>query len=506
MTTPTAAAPPPPSADALCFTLNGAIERPTDWTPTTTLLAYLRATGRTGSKEGCAEGDCGACAVALADSSAEGPIFRATNSCIVLLGSLHGRAVLTVEGLTQAGEAAHPAQTAMVAALGSQCGYCTPGFVMSLFEATYRPALAAPGWRREDQLAGNLCRCTGYRPIREALDAVAGARPADRFAAALSTPAPAAALHVVRGGERFDQPATLDEALALRAADPEARVVAGATDLGLEVTLKGRRWPALLSLEAIAALRGATVEGDQLVIGATTRLADLEDAAEHTIPALHRMLRYFGARAIKGRGTLGGNLCTASPIGDLGPVMLALGADLIAARVGGTRAIAADDFWTGYRSTALAPDELLTHIRVPLPGPRAHQAAYKVSRRRELDISTVSAAFHVELDADGRVRVARLAYGGMGPRPLRARGAEDALLGAAFDEASVRAAAAALEAELRPLSDHRGSASYRMRVAKNLLLGFLLERQKEGLRAGAAALGPRHTGTLALDAAPGASA
>lgn len=512
------AAPTPASPAAaidprrLRFTLNGALVEPSGWTPTTTLLSWLRASGRTGSKEGCAEGDCGACTVAIVEPGPGGPAWRAVNACILLLPSLQGRSLVTVEGLAEPGgrpgaaPLLHPAQQAMVERLGSQCGYCTPGFVMSLFEATYRPELAAgPAWQREDQLAGNLCRCTGYRPIREALEAVAGACPDDRFTALLSAPALPGALSVQRGDQRFEQPATLSEALRLLAEQPTAQLVAGATDLGLEVTLRGKTWPTLISLDAIAELREIRNTPDGLLIGAGARLSAVEHASAACQPALHRMLRYFGARGIKNRGTVGGNLCTASPIGDLAPVMLALGATVVLASAEGERRLPAERFFVAYRQTALRPGELLLRVELPAPQPGEQQGAYKVSRRRELDISTVSAAFSVRLDAEGRVQAARLAFGGMGPVPLRAPSAEAALIGAIFDEAAMRAAAAALSTDLSPRDDVRGSAHYRQRVAKNLLLGFFLERRRAGLIDGAAPLPPRHAGTLALDLPAGAA-
>ena len=498
------------SPGVLRFLLNGEPVEPTGWTPTTTLLSWLRASGRTGSKEGCAEGDCGACTVAMVEPGPEGPAWRAVNACILLLPSLQGRSLVTVEGLAAPGGRPgaaphlHPAQQAMVERLGSQCGYCTPGFVMSLFEATYRAELAAgPAWLREDQLAGNLCRCTGYRPIREALDDVAGACPDDRFTALLHRPALPAALSVQIGDQRFEQPATLAEALRLLAEAPEARLVAGATDLGLEVTLRGKTWPTLISLDAIPELREIRNTPDVFHIGAGARLSALEAATAVSQPLLHRMLRYFGARGIKNRGTVGGNLCTASPIGDLAPVMLALDATFVLASAAGERRLSAQDFFVAYRTTALRPGELLLRVELPAAAPGAQQAAFKVSRRRELDISTVSAAFSVQVDAAGRVRSARLAFGGMGALPLRATQAEAALLGALFDEEAMRRAAAALPADLSPRDDLRASASYRMRVAKNLLLGFFLERRRAGLRAGAAALPPRHTATVALDLSAG---
>ncbi len=348
----------------LKFSLDGEAVTISGVRPTTTLLHWLRATGRTGTKEGCGEGDCGACTLILVDPSAAAPRqARAVNSCLVLLPQVDGMRVFTVEGLGRAG-ALHPAQAAMVDALGSQCGYCTPGFVMSLVEAAHREELDGeqPDWRMEDQIAGNLCRCTGYRPIREALESVAGTRPEDAIASArvsASTPAPGSLRYQTEAG-LFIAPATLAEALAARTEHPEARIVAGSTDLGLEVS-KGRKHPpVMLSLERIPDLAGVSEDADGTVrIGATTRLTDLETWATDALPSLHRMLRYFGARQIKHRATVGGNLCNASPIGDLAPVFLALDAvaELTSAR--GVRQVPMSEFFLGYRQTALASDEVL---------------------------------------------------------------------------------------------------------------------------------------------------
>jgi xanthine dehydrogenase small subunit len=304
---------------SLRFTLNG---RPVeaDVSPTTTLLQHLRATGHTGCKEGCAEGDCGACTVAVLDEHAPGgPAYRAIDSCLVLLPMVEGKRVVTVEGLRE-GDRYHPAQQSMVEEMGSQCGYCTPGIVMSLFEACYREPLS--DWQLDDQLAGNLCRCTGYRPIASALRRVAGRRPEDRFRRALTeaaaeAPAPPSSLAYQHGAQRWFRPASFEELFDILDAHPGARFVAGGTDLALEVTKRFQRPPLLVSVEALPGLRGIERrEGGVWRIGAATPLSDVEEATAERLVALHRMLRFFGARQIKNRGTLGGNLCTASPIDD----------------------------------------------------------------------------------------------------------------------------------------------------------------------------------------------
>jgi xanthine dehydrogenase small subunit len=442
-----------------------------DGHPTTTLLRWLRATGRVGTKEGCAEGDCGACTVAVADPTSGR--WRSVNSCLVPVPSMAGLRVVTVEGLP----AGHPARVSMVEALGSQCGYCTPGFVMSLFEACHRADLDA-AWKKDDQLCGNLCRCTGYRPIRDALDAVAGTHPEDGLAPGGTLDA---VEHQGEGGV-WSSPTTLADAVAWLSAHPGAAVIAGATDLGLQITQRHVRFPALLDVGRIPAMRGVTVEGGIARIGAATPLADLEDWSAAALPVLHRMLRFFGARQIKHRATIGGNLCNASPIGDLPPVVLALSGALVLAGPGGERRVPAEAFFTGYRTTARRPDELLVAIELPLPDPDTRLGAYKVSRRRELDISVVSGCFAVEVGADGLVVAARLAWGGVAATPIRVRAAEDALVGRPWTEASVEEAAAALRTSLAPLTDHRGTAEYRHRLAANLLRGFFDETREARFR------------------------
>jgi xanthine dehydrogenase small subunit len=445
-----------------------------------TLLRYLRdRRGLTGTKEGCAEGDCGACTVAVAENGPGGPSWHAVNACLLLLPMLQGKHVVTVEGLADGGEY-HPVQSALTRALGSQCGYCTPGVVMTLFEATYRKDLDAP-WKLDDQLCGNLCRCTGYRPIREAAQAVAGTNPIDRFSTTLHASAPRSmALRVETPGHRFVTPLTLEALWSELAAHPDTRPVAGGTDLGLEITKRFQLPPKLVSLEAIPELRPLTEHAAGYRLGATATIAELEAFTADRLPPVHRMVRYFGARQVKHRGTIGGNLCTASPIGDLAPVLVSLSATAILRSSAGERALPLEQFFCAYRKTALAPGEILAAIEVPRLAPTARSLAYKVSKRRELDISTVSAGLLVELDAAGlTVTRACLAYGGMAATVKRAAKAEAALTGAPWTEATVEQACLALADDFSPLSDHRGSARYRALVAANFLRGFFEETAAE---------------------------
>lgn len=483
-------------SDALRFVLDGRAVTVQGEPPTRTLLQWLRAHGKPGTKEGCAEGDCGACTVVLEDVDPSGGTrVRAVNSCILLLPMVDGRRLWTVEGIGTA-ELPHPVQEAMVTRLGSQCGYCTPGFVMSLVEAHHRKDLDAD-WKLDDQICGNLCRCTGYRPIQQAARDVAGTATEPTPACATPAPERRGALHYAAGDARFLAPRDLEEALAFLAAMPKARLVAGATDLGLDVTQRGARFEALLSVEHIEALRGITparVDGkDGWRIGAATDLVTLEDWSASALPILHRMLRYFGSRQIKHRATLGGNLVNASPIGDNAPVMLALDAVMVLASVHGERRVPVAEFFTGYRATALRPGELLVAVEIPAPASTSRMGTAKVSRRREMDISAVSAAYRLDMDGDVIVD-ARVAHGGVAATPVRLRGVEDYLRGKVWSDEVAQEAAAMASVSVQPLDDLRGSAAYRRSLVRNLMLGF----REETRHATFAPISPGHCGTVML--------
>lgn len=483
--------------DSIRFTLNERVVEVRGLPPTTTLLRYLRDhAGLSGTKEGCAEGDCGACTVVVLDpDTPRGPAWRAVCACILLLPQVHGRRVVTVEGLGSAA-APHPAQVAMAEALGSQCGYCTPGVVMSLAELCHRDDLDA-AWKLDDQLCGNLCRCTGYRPIREAAQRVAGTQPEDALRRALPAPTPDAPLSYQAAGARFDVPTTLPTLLALRAAHPEARLIAGATELGLDVTQRHTRFEHLIAVDRVPELRAVAAREGGSWLGAAAWLSDVEAHAAAHIPALARALRFFGSRQIKNRASLGGNLVNASPIGDTAPTLIALGAQAHLASARGERILPVEALFAGYRRTALAPDEVLVGVWVPALAQGARVGAYKVSKRRELDISAVCAGLWVRLE-EGRVAEARFAYGGVAGTPARARAAEAAVLGQPWTLDTVQAAQEALDQDFTPLSDHRGSAWFRTRVARNLLRGFWEEtRHAEFLP-----LPDRPSATVVLPEAP----
>ena len=447
--------------------------------PTTTLLQFLRSRGITGAKEGCAEGDCGACTVALVDRDAVGnPTYRTMTSCIALLPALAGREVITVEGLQAGMGALHPVQSAMVAHFGSQCGYCTPGFVMSLFEAYYRSDCSTSS-ELSDQLSGNLCRCTGYRPIRDAaLTALATrVRGGDAFKERLKAPAPTLkALDYSTESGRLIRPDSLKGLLEALNEHDDARLVAGATELGVEATKKRAAFSLLVSTEGIPELRRINRGESVWNIGASATLTEISEALGAEFPSLAKMLRVFASRQIRNRATLGGNLATASPIGDSAPVLMSLDASLVLASVEGLRKVALSDFFVAYRKTALRRGEIILSVEIPHfkggEGLERKSDFMKVSKRRELDISIVAAAFSLDLDATGVVRRARIAYGGVAAMPVRARKAEAALVGKTIQDAA-ESAAAMLGTEFSPIDDVRAGAEFRRGLVVSLWEKFV---------------------------------
>ncbi len=465
-------------ADAFQFVLNGRPVRVEGTSPNTTLLEFLRARGLTGSKEGCAEGDCGACSVAVLERAAGGaPQWRAVNSCLLPVPCLAGSEVITVEGVAERG--LHPVQRCLVEHHGSQCGYCTPGIVMALFEAFHRADLTEP-WQLDDQLCGNLCRCTGYRPIRDA------AGQALAQAANDSTPrrAPCEVAPTAKpdeyhaAGEFFFRPTSLDGLFKLLKRHPGARLIAGGTELGLDLTKRFQKFPALIALDGILDLTTLREDGDSWRIGAAVPLTAIEDKLGGEFPAFRSMLRLFGSRQVRNRATLGGNLATASPIGDAAPLLMALGARLVLGGRG-QRQIPIDKLFTGYRQTCLKPGEIIVAVFLPrgpaCPGHRQFSAFYKVSKRREMDIATVAGAFVVEVDEHGRVGHARLAFGGVAATPIRARRAERLLLNKEWNERTLTRVLKPLAEEFEPISDVRGSAEFRRALVTSLFENFFYD-------------------------------
>ena len=448
------------------FLLNGQLIRVEDVAPRTTLLEFVRSRGLTGSKEGCAEGECGACAVILRTEGTHGSIYRAVNSCLMPLPAVAHQEVYTVESLAEAGHLCE-VQRAMVAFGGSQCGYCTPGFVTSMFAEQYRPG--RNGDCDPQDLGGNLCRCTGYRPIADAFRSL-GPAPNDSFRKRLDLPAPVLrSLRYAAAQERFSRPTTLSECLDLLAADPEARLVAGNTDLGIAVNLQDCRFPHLISVEAIDELREFQNDLDAVGIGAALTLTEIADRWQDAPPVLREWLALFASPLIRNRATLGGNLATASPIGDSAPLLLALDAEVRIAGPDGCRMVALHSFFRSYRQTVLAPGELLVSVRIPKPLPKLIRF-YKVAKRRIDDISTVAACF--ALDGDG----VRMAYGGVAAVPVRTFEAEHAMNESRGRDGRTRVRES-LSRTLNPISDHRGSAAYRLALAQSLFEKFWFEQE-----------------------------
>ena len=484
---------------ALRFTLNGQAHAAQGVSPATTLLEHLRACGLTGTKEGCAEGDCGACTVLLSDVDAqERGTYRAVNSCITFLGSVAGREIVSVEGIGTR-ETPHPVQSAMVERGGSQCGFCTPGFIAAMAEGYYRSDIddgASPDScanRRvalADQLSGNLCRCTGYRPIREAMLQARDCRrqgeiAGDPLLARLGRigRAQLPTIDYAANGDRFQRPGSLHELLELRAKDPSAVLVAGATELGVDKNKKLRALPNLISTEGVPELRRVEVDANGLSIGGAVTLTQLQEAIagqpkRGRLHGLQKMIAVFAARAIRNRATLSGNLVTASPIGDLAPVLLSLDAEIVLRSIRGERRFTLAEFFTGYRKTLLGVDEIVFAIIVPMAGSRdtaLRATSFKVSKRRELDISIVAAGMLLEQSRDGRISKVRLGFGGVAATPVRAKASETFLVGRTLDAETIALAEQQIEAEFQPIDDVRGGAAMRRGLLGSLLRKFLLD-------------------------------
>ncbi|ADG98004.1 molybdopterin dehydrogenase FAD-binding protein [Segniliparus rotundus DSM 44985] len=448
----------------------------------TTALDFVRSRGWTGAKEGCAEGECGACAVLVAKPGLAAPTeWTAVNACLVPVATLDGQEILTAEGLGSPA-ALHPVQYEMAVRGGSQCGYCTPGFICSMAAEFYRPdrgkaseagthepGEVGPNGFDLHALSGNLCRCTGYRPIRDAAFAVGDPDPNDPLAKRGGAAAPPAKkTDFQHGGCSFVRPASLHEALRLVREDPSATIVAGSTDLGVEVNIRGKRPERVIAVDRLPELRRFAVEADAVEIGAAIPLTEVERRLGGLVPLLGQMLPQFASRLIRNSATLGGNLGTGSPIGDSAPALLALGAELVLVDADGERVVALSDYFTGYRQSVRRPDELIRAVRVPLPLASV-TGFHKIAKRRFDDISSVAAAFAFDVE-DGVVRTARIGLGGVAATPIRALRAEAALEGKPWSLETAQHAAHVLREEGTPLDDHRASARYRAAMLEQTLL------------------------------------
>lgn len=473
--------PPVPTPRPLRFFHRGEIVAVPDLPPTTTLLNWLREHARcTGTKEGCNEGDCGACTVLVGELDSQDQLsLKPVNACIQFLPTLDGKAVLTVEDLKPAGgdQPLHPVQQAMVDCHGSQCGFCTPGFVMSMTGCYERHQAAGTQPTRQqlaDDLSGNLCRCTGYRPILDAgqrmFELPVQRLDSERIATALKTLKADAALE----SNGFHAPRSLDALAALRAAKPEARLLAGNTDIGLWVNKQFRALGEIIYLGNVAELKTIAEADGWLEIGAGASLEDAWAALARHWPSTREMGLRFASPPIRNAGTMGGNVANGSPIGDSPPVLIALGAQIVLRHGDAQRTMLLQDFYIDYMKNHLAPGEFVQGLRIPLPQPKDVLRAYKLSKRYDSDISGLAAGLWLQLDGDV-VQAARFVFGGMAAIVKRAAKAEAAVVGQPWNEATLNAAMAALNSDYQPLSDLRASASYRQRTAANLLKRLWLE-------------------------------
>lgn len=459
----------------------------------TTLLDFLRDRGLTGAKEGCAEGECGSCAVMVLKPGADAgsSTWAAINACLAPVAALDGQEVVTAEGLG-APTALHPVQQEIAVRGGSQCGYCTPGFVCSMAAEFYRrdrcmPMAASsssagavdheygPNGFDLHALSGNLCRCTGYRPIRDAAYALAEPAATDPLWARTAEPAPAPVPATITGpfGD-YRRPASLAEALTLIADHPDAKLVAGSTDWGVDLNLRHARAGLTLGIDRLPELRTFEIGEAAITLGAALTLSELEMRLAGSVPLLAALFPQFGSRLIRNSATLGGNLGTGSPIGDSPPVLLALDASLILVSVAGQRTVRLADYFTGYRQTRRRPEELIKAVVIPRPlAPLT--AFHKIARRRFDDISSVAVAYALSLADNGSIEQIMIGIGGVAATPLRAWATEEFLRGRAWTAATADAAAAVLAAEGTPLDDHRASAAFRQAMLGQSIRKFVAE-------------------------------
>ncbi|MBT2488631.1 FAD binding domain-containing protein [Streptomyces sp. ISL-96] len=473
------------------ITVNGKEAPISPAAPHTTVLDFLRERGLTGTKEGCAEGECGACSALVARPGVNKPTdWVAVNACLVPVASLDGQEIITSEGLATAGEPGrpptlHPVQEEMAVRGGSQCGYCTPGFICSMAAEYYRPGRCAqadaadsadsadaehgPNGFDLHALSGNLCRCTGYRPIRDAAFAVGTPTDEDPLAQRReqSPPAPASTEYT-QDDSSFLRKSTLAETLQLLRERPDAVVVAGSTDYGVEVNIRSRRADCVVAIDRLPELRELRVESGFIEVGAALTLTEIERRLDGDVPLLAELFPQFASRLIRNGATLGGNLGTGSPIGDSPPVLLALEASLVLADADGEREVPLAEYFTGYRESVRRPGELIRSVRIPLPlSPVV--AFHKIAKRRFDDISSVAVAFALDIE-DGIVRKARIGLGGVAATPIRALATELALEGKPWAAETVEAAARVLRGEGTPMDDHRASSLYRSAMLGQSLL------------------------------------
>lgn len=446
-------------------------------TPTTTVLNYLRQLpNHKGVKEGCAEGDCGACTVVIGELKNNRILYKAVDSCLIFLPMLHGKWLITVENLKSSDGKLHPVQQAMIEKYGSQCGFCTPGIIMSMFDL-YKNYILPSRADVEDVLAGNLCRCTGYRPIIDAALYACSNGGYDHFTEQENSikdyinSIPKDSLQIETDKQIYFRPTKLVDAIELKNKYPDAIVLAGATDIALRVTKAHELLNTVIDLSEIDELKNVVEANDEVQLGACMTINEVKKNINHHFPALFDILRVFASNQIRNFATIGGNLGTASPIGDTLPVLLAYQAKIELQSIDGKRIVPVNDYFIGYRKTTKRENELITKVILPKQKNNSVVKSYKVSKRKDLDISTVSAGFKINLK-NNIVQDIILAYGGMAERPKRAQVTEDYLVGKSWTRDVVEKAMNLIQKDFTPISDVRGSAEYRRTVASNLLLKF----------------------------------
>lgn len=469
------------------FILNSEVVHLSDASPTLTLLDYLRLQRRlTGTKEGCAEGDCGACTVLVGRLGAKGLVYETVNACIRFVGSLDACHVVTVEHLSDVNEHLHPVQQAMVDFHGSQCGFCTPGIVMSLY-GLWLETPKADAALIEKTLQGNLCRCTGYETILQAALSMGDAdNSGDKLI--VTHEAIAEKLSELRDGSRVEidhaegktiVPGSLGDLADVLEAHPNATVVAGSTDVGLWVTKHMRDIAPAVFIANLVEMQTIAEDDDGITIGAGVSYTDAFEAMARRYPTMGALWDRIGGQQVRNMGTVGGNIANGSPIGDTPPPLIALGASVTLRKGSADRTLPLEDFFIDYGKQDRQPGEFVASVHVPALPEGEQFAAYKISKRRDEDISAVLGAFRVALDDSGNVSSVRIAFGGMAATPKRAKTVEAALVGKPWDEATIDAATAAFDSDFTPLSDWRASAQYRMLTTKNLLKRFFLETRGE---------------------------
>ncbi|SBS30714.1 4-hydroxybenzoyl-CoA reductase subunit gamma [Marinomonas spartinae] len=461
------------------FLLNQELRQEDNLDPNTTVLSYLRNTlGKTGTKEGCASGDCGACSVVLAEVINGKLRYRSVNSCLTFVSALHGKQLITVEDLKHQ-QTLHSTQQAMADCHGSQCGFCTPGFVMSLF-ALQKNADSYDVAQTSEALAGNLCRCTGYRPIYDAAQQSCSNKPSDHFDAVeaqtiarLQAIAPQSGTQFAGKGHQAYLPTSTAELAELYLNHPDAHLLAGGTDLALEVTQFHRELGTLIYLGNVSDMQQIVETDSYIEIGSAAPLTDCYQVLAKHYPDFGELLHRFASLQIRNQGTLGGNIANASPIGDSPPLLIALDAHIQLRQGDKTRRIPLESYFLDYKKTAHQSSEFIEKIIIPKPNAAVFKA-YKVSKRIDDDISAVCAAINIQV-ADGKVVDARLAFGGMAPTPKRASHCEQALVGQAWTQETIEQACSALVKDFTPLTDFRASKAYRQLVAQNLLRKYFVE-------------------------------